>query len=149
MTGGTTQIEFALNELARRMRRVYNRAFLDAGVSAQQAAALLFLDRFGPQTQNELADRMELSKAAIAALLQRMEAAELVVRTQHAHDGRSRIVEASPKARQALANIESLTASLGTRLRAGLSSDERRQVVRALNRMSANLRLVEEERNIN
>lgn len=144
MPSGSAEIEFALNELARRMRRVYNRTFLEAGVSAQQAAALIFLDRFGPQTQIELGDRMELSKAAIAALLSRMEAAGLVDRTRDLTDARARIVTITPKAQDALQRIEHLTADLGRRLREGLSSEQRRQVATALNQMSNNLRIFEE-----
>lgn len=134
------QIEFVLNELTRRMRRVYNRTFQLAGVSAQQAAALVFLDRFGPQSQNELGDRMDLSKAAVGALLARMEDAGLVERNREDSDGRVRIVSVSPKAKITLSRIDELTTELAVRLRDGTTPDERRVAVKLLATMSKNLK---------
>lgn len=137
------QIEFVLNELTRRMRRVYNRTFQLTGVSAQQAAALVFLDRFGPQSQNELAERMDLSKAAVGALLARMEDAGLIDRNRENSDGRVRIVTVSPKAKATLSRIDALTTELSVRLRDGTTADERRAAVNLLATMNKNLKQLE------
>lgn len=139
----SNQIEFVLNELTRRMRRVYNRTFQLAGVSAQQAAALVFLERFGPQNQNELGERMDLSKAAIGALLARMEDAGLIDRNREDSDGRVRIVSLSRKAMETLARINALTTELSLRLRDGTTSSERRAAVKLLTTMSGNLKKLE------
>lgn len=136
--------EFALNDLTRRMRRVYNRQMLTAGISAQQAAALIFLDQFGPQSQLDLGDRMELHKAAIAALVARMEDAGLVTRAPDAEDRRLRIVSITPQAKTLLDRINGVTAEFGSAMRKGISDSERRQAAAVLVRMNENLRLLEE-----
>ncbi|WP_421849336.1 MarR family winged helix-turn-helix transcriptional regulator [Novosphingobium sp.] len=138
-------IEFVLNELTRRMRRVYNRKMMTAGISAQQAAALIFLDRFGPQSQLELGDRMELHKAAVAALLARMEDAGLVTRVPDKQDRRVRIVTMTTAARTHLEQINAVTSALATGLREGTSETDRHTAVAVLLQMSENLRTLEED----
>lgn len=140
------QFEFVLNDVSRRMRRVYNQLFRDAGVSAPQAGALVFLSRYGQQTQNELAGRLELGKAATAALLSRMEKAGLVVRVVGANDRREREIHLTQKAMRIVAKIDHLAVGLGLRLREGTTAEERHNAAQVMIRMKQNLQVLESER---
>lgn len=145
MTHPAADFEFTLNELTRRMRRVYDRIFREVGVSSQQAAVLLFLERFGAQSQNDLSERMELGKAATAALLARMEALGWVSRIAPESDRRVRVVSMTPAAHEIVTRIETLGRRLGRQLRAGLSDADQRAALSVLDHMRANLRGLEED----
>jgi MarR family transcriptional regulator, transcriptional regulator for hemolysin len=141
----TRQLEFAVDVLARRMRRVYNQMFLSIGVSYQQASAMIFLDRFGPQAQGELAERMQLSKAAAGALMERMEAAGLILRSSDQEDGRIKTIMLTERARLISDEINRKGAELGVAARAGLSEKDRRKAVDIMLAVEANLSRIEEQ----
>jgi MarR family transcriptional regulator, transcriptional regulator for hemolysin len=138
------QFEFVLNELSRRLRRVYNQVFARIGISYQQAAALIFLDRYGSQSQNELAERMELGKAALAALVDRMVEAGYVRRTVSKEDGRVRIVHLTPAARRIVQEINARGEEIGLSARGDISEQDRRTAIRVMLQMRENLRRLED-----
>jgi DNA-binding MarR family transcriptional regulator len=66
------------------------------GLSATEEKALDLLDRFGPLTGRQLAERSGLAPASVTALAGRLEAKGFARRTRNPRDGRSVLIEATP-----------------------------------------------------
>jgi len=68
-----------------------------AGVSVSQCYALECLARFGPQTMNELAERLYLAVSTLTRLVDQLAAKGLVTRTQDPVDRRVRRIAPTAK----------------------------------------------------
>ena len=66
------------------------------GLSATEEKALDLLDRYGPLTGRQLAERSGLAPASVTGLVGRLEAKGFARRTRNPHDGRSVLIEAEP-----------------------------------------------------
>jgi DNA-binding MarR family transcriptional regulator len=80
--------------LARRLRS--ERA--GHGLSLTQIATLATLDRHGPLTPRELADREMVQPPSMTRILAGLEERALITRTPHASDGRQHLVALTPAA---------------------------------------------------
>jgi len=67
------------------------------GLNATDTAALGEVMMSGPQSPTELARRLQVSTAAVTTIVDRLEAAGHVTRTQNPTDGRGVLVSATPE----------------------------------------------------
>jgi DNA-binding MarR family transcriptional regulator len=114
------RLRLAVARTARRLRQ-------EAGeeLSPSQAAALATIDRHGPLTPSELADRERVRRPTATRLIAVLEDAGLVDRTRDPLDGRSFLVALSPGGRELLARVRTRkNAYLSRRLRE-LSPEDR------------------------
>jgi DNA-binding MarR family transcriptional regulator len=114
------RLRLAIARTARRLRQ-------EAGeeLSPSQAAALATIDRHGPLTPSELADRERIRRPTATRLIAALEEAGVVDRTRDPQDGRSFLVALSPEGRELLARVRSRkNAYLSRRLRE-LSPEDR------------------------
>jgi DNA-binding MarR family transcriptional regulator len=114
------RLRLAVARTARRLRQ-------EAGeeLSPTQAAALSTIDRHGPLTPSELADRERVRRPTATRLIAVLEEAGLVDRTRDPLDGRSFLVALSPGGRELLARVRTRkNAYLSRRLRE-LSPEDR------------------------
>ena len=102
------------------------------GVSPSDLRCLSILDAMGPMSAGELAQASGLSPAAITNLLDRLEAAELVVRDRDPQDRRRLVVSASPQARERIAPFYASMARSWQQVLAGFDEDELAVVLRFL-----------------
>src|SRR6188472_232733 len=86
------RLRLAIARTARRLRQ-------EAGeeLSPSQAAALATIDRHGPLTPSELADREHIRRPTATRLIAALEEAGVVDRTRDPQDGRSFLVALSPE----------------------------------------------------
>jgi DNA-binding MarR family transcriptional regulator len=120
------RLRLAVARTARRLRQ-------EAGgeLSPTQSAALATIDRHGPLTPSELADRERIRRPTATRLIAALEEAGLVDRTRDPGDGRSFLVSLSPAGRELLARVRTRkNAYLSRRLR-DLSPEERATLDRA------------------
>jgi len=66
------------------------------GLTATEEKALDLLDRYGPLTGRQLAERSGLAPASVSNLADRLEAKGFARRTPNPADGRSVLIEAAP-----------------------------------------------------
>jgi DNA-binding MarR family transcriptional regulator len=114
------RLRLAVVRTARRLRQ-------EAGeeLSPSQAAALSTIDRHGPLTPSELADRERIRRPTATRLIAILEDTGLVDRTRDPQDGRSFLVALSPTGRELLARVRTRkNAYLSRRLRE-LSPEDR------------------------
>lgn len=85
---GTTEIAAHLRlVITRTARRLRTEA--SAGLGPSLGAALATVERFGPLTPSEVADREGIQRPSATRLVARLEEEGLVVRERDPHDGRS------------------------------------------------------------
>ena len=128
------RLRWAITRMARRLRQ---EAGTDLGPS--QVAALATIERHGPLSPSELAERERIKRPTATRILRHLEAAGLVERVRDPEDGRASILSATPEARELLKRLrERKTAYLATRL-SKLDDEDRRTLERAAELMEGML----------
>jgi DNA-binding MarR family transcriptional regulator len=89
--------------IARTARRLRQEA--GSELSPSQAAALATIDRHGPLTPSELADRERIKRPTATRVIAWLEEAGLVDRTPDPQDGRSSLVTLTPAGRVLLDRV--------------------------------------------
>jgi DNA-binding MarR family transcriptional regulator len=120
------RLRLAITRTARRLRQ-------EAGedLSPSQAAALATIDRHGPLTPSELADRERVKRPTATRVIARLEGAGLVDRARDPQDGRSSLVGLTPAGRELVARVRARKdVYLARRLRE-LDAEERATLDRA------------------
>jgi DNA-binding MarR family transcriptional regulator len=120
------RLRLVVARTARRLRQ-------EAGgeLTPSQAAALATIDRHGPLTPSELADRERVRRPTATRVIAVLEQAGLIDRAPDPYDRRSCLVAVSADGRELLAGMRTRkNAYLAQRLRA-LSSEERATLDRA------------------
>ncbi len=110
-------------------RRLRQEAGVDLGPS--QVASLATIERHGPLSPSELAERERIKRPTVTRIVGHLEAAGLVERVKDPEDGRASILSATPEARDLLKRLRARkTAYLAKRL-AVMDAEDRRTLERA------------------
>lgn len=133
------RFDYLVHDIARVTGHRFDQlARTELGLSRAQVRLLSVLDiHAGPEglTQNELAEHLDTSAMAVAALCARMEAAGWISRHECALDRRARRVQLLPAARKPLAAALRLADGMLDEMLSELSASERGQVVALLRRV--------------
>src|SRR6185369_10730145 len=124
-----------IGDLSRMLRRNFNRHIRDSGVTQSQWQALAFLRRWEGINQAALADLMEVQPISLARLIDRMEAAGWVERRPDPNDRRAVRLFLTEKAQPILANMRAAGTLFQEQALAGVSADERLQLISLLGRI--------------
>src|SRR6266508_302964 len=120
------RLRWAITRMARRLRQ---EAGTDLGPS--QVAALATIERHGPLSPSEVAERERIKRPTATRIVSRLEAAGLVERVRDPEDGRASILSATPEARATLKRLRARkTAYIASRL-ADMNAEDRRTLERA------------------
>jgi DNA-binding MarR family transcriptional regulator len=120
------RLRLAITRMARRLRQ---EAGTDLGPSG--VAALATLERHGPLSPSELAERERIKRPTVTRIVANLEAAGLVERVKDPEDGRASILTATPAASALLRRLRARkTAYLARRIE-GLDAEDRRTLERA------------------
>jgi len=120
------RLRWAITRMARRLRQ---ESGSDLGPS--QVAALATVERHGPLSPSELADRERIKRPTATRIVRHLEAARLVERVRDPEDGRASILSATSKGRELLKRLRARkTAYLARRL-AAMGAEDRRTLERA------------------
>src|SRR4051794_33027435 len=120
------RLRLAVTRTARRLRQEAG-----GGLSPTLTAALATIDRHGPLTPSELAERERIRRPTATRLVARLVAEGLVVRTADPIDGRSSLLAVDPAGQALLAQLRTRKdAYLAQRLRR-LDAEERETLARA------------------
>jgi MarR family transcriptional regulator, transcriptional regulator for hemolysin len=130
---------FILNDVARLMRTTFDRRVKALGLTRSQWWVLNHLFRNDGATQSELADILEVEKATLGRLLDRMEQKRWIRRENHAEDRRAKRVFLTDEVEPALKAMRAAAAEVRREALAGLSAAQQEQFVDALLAIKANL----------
>ena len=92
----------ALRELVQGWERYREAVADELGVGTSEVITLGYLDHEGPRTPSEIGQRLNLTSGSVTALLDRLEAAAYVTRSQNPDDRRSLLATATPAGRHAI-----------------------------------------------
>jgi DNA-binding MarR family transcriptional regulator len=120
------RLRWAITRMARRLRQ---EAGTDLGPS--QVAALATVERHGPLSPSELADRERIKRPTATRIVGHLEAPGLVERIKDPEDGRGSILSVTPEGRELLKRLRARkTAYLARRIGA-MDAEDRRTLERA------------------
>ena len=121
-----SRLRLDISRMARRLRQEAG-----AELSPSQTAALATIERHGPLTPSELAERERVQRPTVTRVLARLEEAGLIVRAGDPADRRSSLVTVSPAGRELLAVLRTRKDAYLARRLAALSPEDREALDRA------------------
>ncbi len=130
---------FLLNDVARLLRTAYDRRIRKLGLTRAQWWVLTHLYRGDGVSQTELAETLEIEKATLGRLLDRLQAKGWVRREHDARDRRMWRVHLTDEVAPALRTMRVLAADLRRDALTGIRADERERFVDTLLAIKANL----------
>lgn len=134
---------FILNDVARLMRTAFDRRVKSLGLTRSQWWVLNHLFRNNGATQSELAEILEIEKATLGRLLDRLEAKAWIRREEHATDRRAKRVYLTEEVEPAMKAMRAAAADLRRDALASLDAAEKERFVDTLLAIKANLSRVE------
>ena len=134
-----SDLGFLIHDVARFMRRKFDQEVRSTGLTRAQWWVLVELLRANGQTQSELAETMELDKATLSSLIDKLEIAGLVERRSDSRDRRVKRVFRTGKVGEIIPTLEQAGRSLYGQALQGLSGDDRQILYDLLSRMKRNL----------
>jgi MarR family transcriptional regulator, transcriptional regulator for hemolysin len=135
---------YLVNDLARLLRRNFNRRVQSLGLTQAQWRAIAHLSRKEGLTQTELADRLDVQAITLTRLIDRMQNAGWVERRDHPSDRRAVQLFLTGKCEPILAEMQSRAADTLRDALTGIASGAQQQLVEALERMKRNLAACED-----
>ena len=128
-----------------RHRRVIERRIADTGVFRSQHMTLMFLARHEGCSQKEIAEAHNISTAAVAVNLQKLEKAGMVERCPDAKDSRRNVITITEKGLSVVRQSREIFASVDERIFAGIPEEEIVRFEQTMEKMLKNLQEMEDE----
>ena len=130
---------FIMHDVARLMRTGFDRRVRRVGLTRSQWWVLTFLYRREGVTQSELAEDLDIEKATLGRLLDRLEASGWVARRADAKDRRVKRLYLTPVVAGLMATMREIAAEMRTEALAGIDAEEAEQLVDILLKIKRNL----------
>jgi DNA-binding MarR family transcriptional regulator len=119
-----------------RAARAFSETLKPLGLENALAGVLIQLDRYGPQTQRQLIDRVGSEKSAMVRQIDQLEARGLARRAPHPTDRRAHAVELTDAGRELTAEIATRAERAQAELLNCLSPTERKLFLTVLQRFA-------------
>jgi MarR family transcriptional regulator for hemolysin len=142
---GAMQLILNADFLAKEFRRTAREKLADENVNDRRASIISFLSQVGPQSINDLADKLEQHKAAISSILIRMDSDGLIEFTPNKEDKRSKNAGLTAKGRLLAAPIHAKLKGIRLKALKGLTKQEIDTTNAVLLKMIANLDQIRED----
>jgi len=135
----TRNFGFLVHEVARLLRRNFDRRVSDLGLTQAQWRTLAYLSRHEGMNQSALAELLEIKPITLARLLDRLEQAGWIERRSDPADRRAFRLYLTEAAQPLLVDMERLASKTRRDALAGLSRAEQSQVLDLLGTLKKNL----------
>jgi len=132
-----SRLRLAVARTARRLRQEAG-----GGLSPTLSAALASIDRHGPLTPSELADRERVKRPTATRLLATLEEGGLIARTSDPSDRRSSLIAITPEGRELMRTLRTRKDAYLVRRLAKLTAEERATLAQAADLLE---RMLEED----
>lgn len=126
-------------------RKLFERMVASLGIHRSQHFLLMSIDRNGVGSQKQLAERMEISTAAVAVALKKLEAEGYLERTAAEEDSRSNEIRITEEGRRVISESRAYIRKLDTAMFRGIDEETLQGFVRCLETMQKNLADFEKE----
>lgn len=135
----TDHLGFYLNDIGRLMRKHFDVASRDLGVTGAQWRVLFMLLRVPGINQGQIAERLEVEPITTCRMIDRLEQAGLVERRRDPADRRAWQIHLTDAAQPLLVQLEAVADAMTERAMRGFSDTEATQLREMLGRLRANL----------
>lgn len=133
------RLGFLMHDVSRLRRIVFDDFMKPLGVTRSQWWVLAYLSRHDGMIQSDLADVLELGKAALGGLIDRLEASKIIERRLDATDRRAKRIHLTTKGTQTIKQMRQLSHEMSERILDGLSVEERQKLSEMLTLVKQNL----------
>lgn len=130
---------FILHDVARLLRKTYDRRVRELGLTRSQLWVLTHLYRSNGVTQSELADILEVERPTLGRLLDRLEAKGWIERRPDGRDRRAKRVFLTEAVEPPMRELRGVAAEVRSDALSGLSSAEQDRFVDTLLTIKGNL----------
>jgi DNA-binding MarR family transcriptional regulator len=132
-------VGFLLHDVARLLRRNFNRRCQELGLTQAQWQLLAYLSRQEGLRQSQLADILEMQPISVARLVDRMEAAGWIERRPDPEDRRAVNLYITPKAEPILEKMWEHAAIARSEALSGIARADQDKLFELLSQMRGNL----------
>jgi MarR family transcriptional regulator for hemolysin len=129
------RLSFLIHDVSRMRRTAYDQLMKPLGVTRAQWWVLAHLSRYDGIMQTKLADALDVGKASLGTLIDRLESAGFVERREDPVDRRAKRVFMARSGRQLLARMMREENRFNERILSGLSHADRDTMIRTLSRI--------------
>lgn len=133
------RLGFLMHDVSRLRRAVFDDFMRPLGVTRSQWWVLAYLSRHDGMIQSDLAAALDLGKAALGGLIDRLEASSFIIRRADEVDRRAKRVYLAPLGTQVVKEMNVRSHEMSERILDGLDNVERYQLADMLNRVKQNL----------
>lgn len=130
---------FLVNDVARTLRKRFDRRAASLGLTRAQWSVLFHLARNEGVNQRTLAATLEIEPITLTRILDRMEASDWIVRQPDPRDRRAYLLHLTPKARPVLEKLHALAAETRQEALAGIAASDQAHATSILERIKENL----------
>lgn len=138
-TNWDQRLGFLMHDVSRLRRKVFDEVMKPEGVTRSQWWVMAYLSRQDGISQTELAERLEIGRAALGGLIDRLEAQGLVRRGADEADRRSKLVYLTPEGDKTIERMRAKSDRMSEAILTGLNSTERQQLAAMLEVVKTNL----------
>lgn len=142
------RVGFLMHDVSRLRRIVFDNMMKPLGVTRSQWWVLAHLSRHDGMIQSDLASLLDLGKAALGGLIDRLESSEFIERRPDVSDRRVKRVHLTRKGNQMVKEMSGLSHEMSEQILDGFDQEERLQLADLLMRVKENLLLIKRESGI-
>lgn len=139
VSDGIDRLGFLIHDVQRLMRKRFEARASGLGLSSAQWRLMVRVAKEEGITQARLAELLEIEPISVSRLVDRMEEGGWIERRSDAADRRVRMIFPTAKASAAYAEVKSLAGEVYEVSLTGVSPEDRRVLVKALEMMVENL----------
>lgn len=133
------RLGFLMHDVSRLRRKVFDDVMKPVGITRSQWWVMAHLSRHDGMSQSDLADVLELGRAALGGLVDRLEATELVRRESTPADRRTKLVFLTDKGRGLIDTMRGQSDRMSEVILAGLDNNDRLRLTEMLTTVKRNL----------
>jgi len=133
------RLGFLMHDVSRLRRKVFDEAMKPEGITRSQWWVMAYLSRHDGMSQSDLAEMLDLGRAALGGLIDRLEALGLVRRDSHEHDRRAKLVFLTPAGGAMIERMRAKSDRMSEAILQGLDLDQRHQLAEMLVLVKHNL----------
>ncbi|CDM25292.1 transcriptional regulator, MarR family [Castellaniella defragrans 65Phen] len=126
------RLGYLIHDVSRMRRTAFDHLMKPLGVTRAQWWVLAHLSRQDGMAQTQLAAILDVGKASLGSLLDRLEATGFIERRPDAVDRRVKRVFLSRSSRQLLEELSEVEARFNEQILSGLSAEDRKSLIRML-----------------
>lgn len=126
------KLGYLIHDVSRMRRTAFDMIVKPLGITRAQWWVIAHLSRHDGMAQTQLADMLDVGKASLGALLDRLEATEFIVRRPDPVDRRIKRIFMTKGSQQLLEKLVAAESAFNARILGGMSDKDRNELVRLL-----------------